>query len=138
MPFLPRQTVIVPTDFTEACGRALDTAAELVVDPSGLHLVHVLATYGSTFHGQIEYDPVLAEIAERLRALAEERGLRGARVHCPVGTPGTEIVRLVDEVGADMVIMPSRGRSGLERFFLGSVTERVVRHAGCPVLVLRV
>ncbi|MGA9725584.1 MAG: universal stress protein [Candidatus Binatus sp.] len=52
------------------------------------------------------------------------------------GVPDTDIVRAAHELGVDLIVMVTHGRSGLEHFVLGSVTESVLRNAPCPVLVL--
>jgi nucleotide-binding universal stress UspA family protein len=54
-----------------------------------------------------------------------------------VGDVASTICRVADEVGVDVIVLGSHGRSGLKRLFLGSVSEHVVRHAPCPVLVVR-
>ena len=59
------------------------------------------------------------------------------KVECLVGDPGKEIVDLAESLRANMIIMPSHGRKGLSRLLLGSVAERVLRLASCPVLILR-
>src|SRR5690606_13617820 len=58
-------------------------------------------------------------------------------IHARIGEPAEEILRLADEARADVVVVGTHGRSGIDRLLLGSVAERVVRHAGCPVLVMR-
>ena len=55
----------------------------------------------------------------------------------PVGSPATEIVRAANDWSADMIVLGSHGRKGVQRALLGSVAEAVMRHAGCPVLVIR-
>jgi universal stress protein A len=55
----------------------------------------------------------------------------------PVGSPATEIVRAAKDWSADMIVVGSHGRKGVQRALLGSVAEAVMRHAGCPVLVIR-
>ena len=57
--------------------------------------------------------------------------------HLCTGRPYEEICKLAREIAADLIVMPTRGYSGLKRVLLGSTTERVIRHAPCPVLVLR-
>jgi nucleotide-binding universal stress UspA family protein len=77
------------------------------------------------------------ETLERWRAEAERR--TGASVGTAVrsGDPAAEIVKYASEQRCDVVIVATRGRTGLTRMLLGSVAERVVRHADCPVLVAR-
>ena len=74
-------------------------------------------------------------LAARVVALAAE-GI-AARSVVKTGAAWEEIVRVAAEEHADMIVMGTQGRSGLERFMLGSVAERVVRRAPCPVLTLR-
>lgn len=54
-----------------------------------------------------------------------------------IGNPALKIADLAEQLGTDLIIIPSHGRSGLQRLFLESVTEKVLRLAHCPVLVLR-
>lgn len=58
-------------------------------------------------------------------------------VHCRIGRPVEEILRLAEEVGADLLFVGSHNKAGIERVLLGSVSERIVREAGCPVMVAR-
>ncbi len=66
----------------------------------------------------------LARIVAHARALA-------------AATTGTTVVRVAEELSVDAIVVASHGRTGLERLFLGSVSEHIVRHAHCPVLVVR-
>jgi nucleotide-binding universal stress UspA family protein len=54
-----------------------------------------------------------------------------------LGRPDKEIVALSEEIGAELIVMGSRGQGGIRRALMGSVSESVVRHAHCPVLVVR-
>ncbi|HUK63722.1 MAG TPA: universal stress protein, partial [Dongiaceae bacterium] len=74
-------------------------------------------------------------LAKRVTELAAE-GLT-ARSVVRSGEPADEIVRLADEEHADMIVMGTQGRTGLERLMLGSVAERVIRRSRCPVLTVR-
>jgi nucleotide-binding universal stress UspA family protein len=67
---------------------------------------------------------------------AREKGIT-ARSIMRTGTPHQEIVDLATEEGADLVVMGTHGRSGLNRVLIGSVTERVIRFVPCPVLTVR-
>ena len=72
------------------------------------------------------------------RAAAELRG-RVTRVTraTPTGTPAGEIVSVARELDADLVVVGARGLGGIERLLLGSVSERVLRDARCPVLIVK-
>jgi nucleotide-binding universal stress UspA family protein len=60
-----------------------------------------------------------------------------AEVHARIGRPDAEIVGLADELGAGLIVLGSRGLGPLRRALMGSVSDSVVRHAHCPVLVVR-
>jgi nucleotide-binding universal stress UspA family protein len=62
---------------------------------------------------------------------------RKADFHVAFGDPGNEIAGYAERLKADLIVMPSQGRSGVARLLIGSVAERVVRLAHCPVLILR-
>ena len=74
-------------------------------------------------------------LAKRVSELAAE-GLT-ARSVVRVGQPADEIVRVADDEHVDLIVMGTQGRTGLERLMLGSVAERVIRRARCPVLTVR-
>ena len=60
-----------------------------------------------------------------------------AQAHLRLGRPDEQIVALAEEIGAGLIVMGSRGLGGLRRLLMGSVSDSVVRHAHCPVLVVR-
>lgn len=76
------------------------------------------------------------ETRELLDALKARAG-RGARDFFAEGAPGAEIVSAAESFGADLIVIGSHGRTGLGRVLMGSVAEAVMRHAACPVLVVR-
>ena len=141
MNWLPRQTVVVPIDFSDDSFAALATAREMVRDSSHIHLVHVLPVMEPADPGIIwqtiddESRSVHAEAA-----LVEElarRGHEGLKIAIRFGNPGHEIARYAKQVDAGLVALSSHGRTGLSHLLIGSVAERVVRLAHCPVLVLK-
>jgi nucleotide-binding universal stress UspA family protein len=75
----------------------------------------------------------------RLTALKQEANLRGLKVEnvIRIGNPYREIVAAAKEMPADLIILSTHGHTGFSRMFMGSTAERVVRHASCPVLVVR-
>ncbi len=73
---------------------------------------------------------------EQIKKIEKTRGTK-LKAHFVIGRPDREIVHLADEIGAGLVVMGSRGHGGIRRALMGSVSDSVVRHAHCPVLVVR-
>jgi nucleotide-binding universal stress UspA family protein len=141
MTWFPKQSVVVPVDFSDDSFAAVDTALQLVEDPSGLHVVHVLPEPST-----MDSDPIWLEIdnANRIRHATEavRKRLADARyekiqIAIEFGDPGYRIADFAQRIGADLIVTPTHGRTGLERVLMGSVAERVLRLSHCPVLVLR-
>lgn len=141
MSWLPKKTVVVPVDFSEASLRAVDSALALVADASHLHVIHVLPAMEPGEPGLI-----WTTIDDATRKRHTEQALKErlddakfANVHMSVavGDPGHEITEFAGREKADLIVLPSHGRTGLSRILIGSVAERVVRLAKCPVLVLK-
>jgi len=135
--------LLLATDLSEASASATDQAFELagrlgasllvvsVIDPGSLLLP------GGRVRARIDQ---VRERREQLAQVLVERGRdEGVDVSFLVwtGDPGDEIVEAARSERADMVLVGSHGRGAVGRFFLGSVSEHVVRHAPCPVLVVR-
>ena len=77
-------------------------------------------------------------VFQELNALAREHGVSSANCHLLSGGPAfDEICRVAREIPADVIVMPTHGRTGLKHVFLGSTAERIVQHSPCPVLVTR-
>jgi len=135
---------------TEAACRALKAAEELAKTFCGeLLLVHVVpptpvptpAIEGALTppFDVVAYEEQLREhYRASLEQLRKERLSHKIKVRVRVvtGDPATEIVRMAKEEKTDLIIMPTHGRAGLSHVFFGSVAEKVVRHAECPVLTL--
>ena len=139
--------VLIPTDFSEASAAGVATAAQLLEQLGGsATLVHVLALpFLHTGEGELAHEhPEHAELESAVHARLDElvettfegvENVKTALVRSDA--PAEAIVKLAEELYASMIVMSSQGRSGIERFLLGSVTERVIRRAGCPVWVAR-
>jgi nucleotide-binding universal stress UspA family protein len=139
--------ILHPTDFSECATQAEAAAVDLVRKLDGeLVLFHALVEtplYGegllSTQHVQAVYDAQRKWVEETLEARVgylRQRGIK-ASWRLQVGVPFEEIVKAVEEERTDMIAMGTHGRSGLNRILLGSVAERVIRLARCPVLTVR-
>lgn len=135
--------VLLATDLTAASAAATDEAFALahrlgasllvvsVIDPRSLRLP------GGRWAERVD------QVRARREAAAEHLVERGRGLGVPVqrlvwvGEPGESIVEAADAEGADLILVGSHGRSGVGRALLGSVSDFVVRHANCPVLVVR-
>src|SRR5215208_4864574 len=144
--------ILLATDGSKEAKLAFASAAELSEKTdSELHVVYVghmpLVSYESP--GATTLDPDLLgrmqEDAEQeartmLEAQVQRVGKTGgevAEIHARVGRPDAEIVGLADELSAGLIVLGSRGLGSLRRALMGSVSDSVVRHAHCPVLVVR-
>lgn len=141
----PIERILVPHDFSEtadvALAMALDLAEKMRARVTILHAYEV-PTYvfpesvvaTADLIGQIRgaADEALASLVERSRrpGVQVDTALRQ-------GVAWSEIDRAAQELGADLVVMGTHGRRGLSRALIGSVAERVVRTAPCPVLTVR-
>ena len=140
--------ILLATDGSEeaqlAALRAVDIAEKT---DSELHVVHVgvlptfLESYPGTlgYYGKL-YEQIEEESRERLRELSWRVKVVGGTVagtHLRMGQVALEIVALAEELGVGLIVMGSRGLGGVRRALMGSVSDSVVRHAHCPVLVVR-
>ncbi len=141
MGWVPKKTVVVPVDFSEESLAAIDTALEIAASPAAVHVIHVLPELSPLEPGEL-----WETINQQTRTQHAEKALRDklsapayAQVQTEIlfGDPGHSIANRAKELQADIIIMPSHGRTGLAHLLIGSVAERVVRLAHCPVLVLR-
>jgi nucleotide-binding universal stress UspA family protein len=157
MSFFPTK-ILLATDGSSEAELATRTAVDLGQQTnSELHVIHVLDIVPAALlypeatdpEGVELPDPILVENIERH---AEQRGrqmldaevqrVRSAggtvpKAHLMMGDAAREIVHLAEDLGAGLVVMGSRGRGGIRRTLMGSVSDSVVRHAHCPVLVVR-
>ena len=143
MTWLPKRKVIVPVDFSALSVSAIDTALQLVADPAHITVVHVLQELSPLEPGEIEMWNTI-DLAARirhgktaLRNRLNDPRYEHVRLEILVGDPGLEIAEFADREHADLIVLPSHGRRGISRMLIGSVAERTVRLAHCPVLVLR-
>jgi nucleotide-binding universal stress UspA family protein len=140
--------ILLATDGSGEAELATRTAIDLA-DGTGseLHVVHVgrLPNFLTNGPGTIGYDRRLYEKLEEeslevLRKLTWRVKVAGgtvAETHLRIGGAAEEIVDLAEELGAGLIVMGSRGRGGIRRALMGSVSDSVVQHAHCPVLIAR-
>ena len=143
------RTILVPTDFSECGNYALSYAASLArTFNSSIICVNVIEPIVPAvgYSGMTESLPI-ADISEQLEdsaerelpKLAEREECAGLEVEELIvhGEAAAEIVRVAKERQVDLIVLSSHGRTGLGRILFGSTAEAVVRHAMCPVLVVK-
>lgn len=140
--------ILVPTDFSDNSAPAVRYAAELADKfQAELVLLHVVQDLALVLPDAVMPTPLATPNLDDMIAAAKTgisnqvAALDIARMNpkgeVRVGSPATEIVSAATDLNADLLCVSTHGRTGLAHFLLGSVAERIVRHAPCPVLVVR-
>jgi len=141
------KTVLVPIDFSDTSDVALRYGKALAgAFGASLHVVHVVqepyaqpwAVEAYGFSLATLQDDWTKEAKSRLEGMltAEERASLNATATTVLGHPVSEILRFATEHQADLIVLGTHGRGPLSHLVMGSVAERVVRHAPCPVLTV--
>ena len=142
----PWKKVLCPIDFSEPARAAMKTAVDVCKqNDAELLLFHAYELPGYTLpEGSVVASPrMLQDLAdqaethlEEWKKMAEAMGVRRVEVAKGIGEPAVEITELARERDLDLIILGTHGRTGLRHALMGSVAERVVRRAGCPVLTV--
>jgi nucleotide-binding universal stress UspA family protein len=145
------KVIVVGTDGSETAGVAVDQATALAeLSGATLHIVHghqplpvgrgaAAASSGRTGVG---IDSANAGIASDSRSICEQAAAKAKSVgvavetHARPGDPATELVKVAEEVGADLLVIGNRGMSGARRFISGSVPNKVSHHCPCSLLIV--
>lgn len=144
---LPIERILCPTDFSDPSYEGLKAAVELAEHFSAeLTLVHIISPVPTLvgagaptgFHIPAVLKEMDGKAAEMLEAVKTKRVSKSIKTRTMVihGKPADQIVRKAEEERADIIVIATHGQSGWQRFISGSVTERVVRMASCPVLAV--
>ena len=144
--------ILLATDSSEEAELALSTAIDLANDTSSeLHVVTVgpwnpdpaYAVHEASFRWET-YEQASEAIRKEAQEILdnqvrkiEEGGGTVREAHLKRGRKDQEIIRVAEEIGAGLIVMGSRGMGGVRRALMGSVSDSVIRHAHCPVLVVR-
>ncbi len=153
-PMLPFTKILCPTDFSAPSLRALGAAVELAQTFNAeLLLQHVtdpvptLPESGRVTprESRVSFDVgaytqmIHHSASRQLEQICGEHVPQDVRLRPVIssGQPAEQIVALVEEEGADLIVIATHGRTGVSRLIFGSVAEKVVRSAGCPVLTIR-
>ncbi len=139
------KSILVPTDFSASSFKALDYAYTLSdLFGAKLTLAHIVVPVAAPdlVYGPVAWDETEAmkSAKVRLKEIHEERASSKSsrpRILVRRGHPYTEIDQIAKDIRSDLIVVSTHGHSGLRHLLLGSIAERVVRHAPCPVLVVR-
>lgn len=142
------KTILVPCDFSEHSERAVAWALQLAADRGAkVVLLHVVGIFArGAFPAEVSWldmtrleAELLANAERRLKEFVGQKGSAPVTIEtrAVVGDPAWEVCREAKREPADLIVMGSHGHTGLAHVLLGSVAERVVQHAPCPVLVVR-
>jgi nucleotide-binding universal stress UspA family protein len=141
--------ILLATDGSDEARQAAQAAAELSKDTgSEVHITYVLPSprelRGHHTYSREVMSSVLEQAEGDARSFLEEQakqigesGGKVAETHLRAGEPDKEIVKLSEELGAGAIVIGSRGLGAVKRALMGGVSESVVRHAHCPVFVVR-
>lgn len=134
--------ILLATDGSGEAELAATTAADLATSTgSELHVVHV-GDLPAIYLAPTEVDPAHTErearelLDEQVRKV-EGAGCKVSEAHLRMGRADREVVKLAEAIGAGLIVLGSRGLGGVRRALMGSVSDATVRHAHCPVLVVR-
>jgi nucleotide-binding universal stress UspA family protein len=136
--------IMIATDGSKQVEKAVESAVELArLTGARLYAVYVIASTGYTprnFGWEESLREVLEAEAKRAVTFVEEAGkASGIEVESVIldGHPADRIIEFAEQEGIDLIVMGTLGRTGLDRFLLGSVAEKIVRHSKTPVMVVK-
>jgi nucleotide-binding universal stress UspA family protein len=140
------KTILVPVDFSDHSKEALDTAIQIApLFGSTVHLLHCyhIETAGISPYGIVlpsgYYEDIREAATKRLndwREMVANEGIKAESI-LSAESPSLAINLVAEETNADLIVMGTRGLSGLKHAMLGSIADRVVRLAPCPVLTVK-
>jgi nucleotide-binding universal stress UspA family protein len=141
---LQPKLVLSPIDFSDSSLEALDVAADLAKRYSSeillLHAVPVIPDDASILHEADDENSLIEDARQRVQQLADNLKQQGLQARATIGLANdaaSEILRVAEAENVDLIVIATHGMTGLRHLAFGSVTEKVVRTASCPVLVLR-
>ncbi len=141
MGYFQGKKILVPTDFSEDSLNAISMAIQIAEDPALVTVVHVmvpldLVSPGVLFGGLTD-EKRTEHVEEHAKEEFAKHQIEGVSFNTMVGDPGIKLADFAKENDIELIVIPSHGYTGIARLALGSVAERVLRHAPCPTLVVR-
>jgi len=143
---MPRnfKTILCPTDFSEYSYRAIDYGLGFTEVSGGTlllaHIIHVPS--GELYQPEpptLNFDEAKKRSLRLLQDIRDKRlkGYAKCELLVDIGDPYEQLMCIVKERAVDLIITATHGRAGLQHLVLGSVAEKIIRHAPCPVFVVR-
>ena len=142
----PIERILVATDLSSCAGSAADVAAELALQVNAaVDVVTVVDTlplgeaYGDASYRAERIAVIHDEARQKAAAFADHhfKGIKSVKVHVRDGTTSKEIVQAAQDLGSDLIVVGTHGRTGLAHLVIGSIAEKVVRSSAVPVLTVR-
>jgi len=143
---MPREfkTILCGTDFSDASYQALDYGLRFAKNSDGTLIVtHVVHVPAGDLLGEeaytLNFKEAEARVMTLLRGLHSKRldGYPKCELRADIGDPAEQMLKLARDRQVDLIVTATHGRSGLAHLVMGSVAEKVIRHAPCPVFVVR-
>lgn len=146
---MPRdfKTVLCPTDFSDTSYHALDYGLRFARGASGTlivaHVIHVPSgdLYGENYgeNRTLHFEEARVRVEQKVAEVVATRleGYPKCQTRIDIGDPAEHIIKMAKDCRADLIITSTHGRSGLAHLVMGSVAEKIIRHAPCPVFVVR-
>jgi nucleotide-binding universal stress UspA family protein len=136
--------IVCPTDFSDASYHALEYALQFVKESKGTlivpHILHnAMSPEFQPAGHTLPFEAIRELAAAKLQEVWQEKleSYPDCKFPVEIGDPFSEILTIEKESHADLVVVSTHGRTGLTRVLIGSVVEKLVRHATCPVFVVR-
>lgn len=143
--------ILVPTDFSEEADNALSAALSLAVKLNSeitlLHVIDDLSVYSIEVTGESHRDSMekvyvlklIEKIEEKLQAIIDEERFKDITISWKIkkGNIYSNISKIIGEIESSLVIMGTKGATGLKEIFVGSISDKVVRYAKCPVITIK-
>ncbi|RMG02523.1 MAG: universal stress protein [Nitrospirae bacterium] len=140
--------VLFPTDFMEGTKDAVPYAVDIAKKYNAklylMHVIYEVTKASGLYVPHITLDELYRSMEEEAKNqiqkayLEETRGFDNLEYVVKKGIPYEEIINFASEEGVDLIVIGTHGRKGLEKLFFGSTAEKVIKHATCPVLTVRV
>lgn len=141
MSIFNKNRVLFPTDFSELAAIAQAKTLEFVENPANLYIVHVLPPLSPLEPGvvwnELNNETRKHNVEKTFRSKFNTPEYEGVNFEVLFGETSKQIVAFAEEKDIELIVIPAHGHGGFKPLILGSVTERVVRSAPCPVYVWR-